>query len=169
MGKISVVDVVSAEILTETAVEEIVMNWIRELFAAFAGFCSGLLAAGGVFALISTINILPRLASKTKTEDSVLLYENMILFGGVTGCVISTTEFHFALGDGVALAVLMIYFLFSGIFVGCLATALAETINTIPVYFRRARLTVGLGWVVLALALGKSFGNLLQYLMGWTE
>lgn len=143
------------------------MQMIREMTAAIFGFGAGLLAAGGIFALISTVNILPRLAQKSATKDYIMLYENMVALGGTVGSVISLTELSLPLGRVSAAVISSLFVLFAGIFVGCLATALAETINTIPVFLRRAKIYKGLGYIVLVIAMGKIFGDLLQCYMGW--
>jgi stage V sporulation protein AB len=53
--------------------------------------------------------------------------------------------------------------LFAGIFVGCIAIAIAEMLNTIPIFVRRIRLGRGLGITLLAVALGKTVGALLYF------
>lgn len=53
---------------------------------------------------------------------------------------------------------LCVYGLSAGIFVGCIAVALAEILNTFPIMFRRIGLKTGLPWVMLFMALGKSAG-----------
>ena len=46
----------------------------------------------------------------------------------------------------------------AGMFVGCIAVALAEILNTFPILFRRAKLKVGLPWVMWTMAVGKTCG-----------
>ena len=53
-----------------------------------------------------------------------------------------------------------------GIFVGCLFMSLAETLKALPVVSRRIHLAVGLQYIVLAIALGKSCGALLYFAQG---
>ena len=52
----------------------------------------------------------------------------------------------------------------AGIFVGSIAVALAEILNTFPITFRRMGLKVGLFWVMLAMAAGKVAGSLYYFL-----
>ena len=56
--------------------------------------------------------------------------------------------------------------LFFGIFAGCLAAALAEVVNVLPVMTRRIKLKVGMPYVVLAFALGKGFGAWYELILG---
>ncbi len=56
--------------------------------------------------------------------------------------------------------------LFMGMFVGCLALAIAEMLNSIPIFSRRVSYRHGLGLAVLAVALGKLTGSLLYFWLG---
>lgn len=94
-----------------------------------------------------------------------MLYETVILFGAVFGNLISIFEFSLPLG----LFAEIIFGSFAGIFVGCLAIALAEILHVIPVLLRRMSIAKGLGLIVTAIALGKTAGSLLQFFMGWTK
>ena len=58
----------------------------------------------------------------------------------------------------------MAFGLFAGIFVGCLALAIAEMLDTIPIFARRIGFRHGLGIVVLSIALGKAAGSLLYFM-----
>ena len=51
----------------------------------------------------------------------------------------------------------------AGIFVGCLAMALAEGLKVIPIMIGRIRLEAGLPYVLLAVALGKMAGSLYYF------
>ena len=46
----------------------------------------------------------------------------------------------------------------AGIFVGCIAVALAEILNTFPIIFRRFQIKEGLSWIMLFMAFGKCAG-----------
>ena len=50
-----------------------------------------------------------------------------------------------------------------GIFVGCLVMSLAETLKALPAISRRLKLAVGLPYVILAIALGKTAGALVYF------
>ena len=56
--------------------------------------------------------------------------------------------------------------LFMGMFVGCLALAIAEMLNSIPIFARRVSYRHGLGIAVLAVALGKLAGSLYYFWRG---
>ena len=52
--------------------------------------------------------------------------------------------------------------MFAGVFVGCLAMALAEVLKVIPIFAMRVKLTCGMPFVVAAIAIGKGVGSFLQ-------
>ena len=58
---------------------------------------------------------------------------------------------------------LLVFGVFAGIFVGCLALAIAEMLNTIPIFARRIGFRHGLGIAILAVALGKFVGSLIYF------
>ena len=110
------------------------MIW-KQVLLGVIGFAGGISVAGGVFAFISILEMLPRLASKLHMANRVYHLENCIFWGGLTGAVLTV---------------------FTGIFVGCRAMALAETLKVIPVLGQRVKLATGLPFVILAMALGKA-------------
>ena len=56
--------------------------------------------------------------------------------------------------------------LFIGMFVGCLALAIAEMLDSIPIFARRVSYRHGLGIAVLAVAIGKLLGSLYYFWQG---
>ena len=57
--------------------------------------------------------------------------------------------------------------MFAGMFVGCIAIAIAEMLNTIPIFLRRISLGKGAGILILSIALGKVLGSFLYYVCGF--
>ena len=53
------------------------------------------------------------------------------------------------------------------IFVGCIAVALAEILNTFPILFRRLYINRGLSGVMIAMALGKMAGSFYYFFFGY--
>lgn len=125
------------------------------------GIGSGGIIAGGVFAFITIIGIVPRLAQKTGTQKYMTVYENTIIVGGILGT--STMFIDYSIPIGSILA--SIYALCVGIFIGCLAVSLAETLDVIPILSRRANLQKGLSIFIITLALGKMVGSILYYII----
>lgn len=120
----------------------------------------GGLAAAGIFALITTVGIVNRYAKVTHTSRHLRLYEEMIIWGASLGNLWLLLEVPVLLGT----AGTMIFGLMAGVYVGSFAVCLAENIKAIPVFVRRTRMASGLGWLILALALGKGIGGLIYYL-----
>lgn len=114
--------------------------------------------AGGVFAFISVLGIIPRLADRLGVASHIYQMETVIALGGITGCVISIFQIHFPAGF-IGMAFIG---LFAGIFVGSLSMALAETLQVIPVLCQRTNLKLGFPVLIAALAFGKAAGSLYQ-------
>lgn len=55
--------------------------------------------------------------------------------------------------------------LFWGLYVGCLAMAIAETLDVIPYFINKSKLKMGISAIIIAIALGKGCGTLLQLFM----
>lgn len=133
--------------------------WIDYLLLFIIGIGGGMAVAAGVFALITKLGVVPQIADATKTTDHVTTYEMAVLSGAVWGNLFTTFPISLSLPTWV----MGIYGMFAGIFTGCLATALAEALNVTAIFTRRLRLHKGIAWIVLAMALGKTFGSLLYF------
>lgn len=132
------------------------MMWINRLFLGFSGLAAGAAVAAGTFAFISIIGVVPRMIAKSNCAKSTVLFENMIVLGGISGNISSVFyDVPFPAGRWI----LYVYGFCAGIFVGCIAMALAEILNTFPILFRRIQMKEGLSWIVLFLALGKCAGS----------
>ena len=148
---------------------------IEYLITIFAFFGFGLLSSGGVFTVFVTVGLVPRFADKTHTAHKILLYENSIVAGAILGCIFSVyPDMIKDFGGRAALStlsnwglwgnlILAVFGIFAGMFVGCFAIAIAEMLNTIPIFTRRISLGKGVGIVMLCLALGKTVGSLIYF------
>ncbi|WP_024296024.1 stage V sporulation protein AB [Lacrimispora indolis] len=136
------------------------MMFLKEVFLVFIGLSAGGIIAAGVFAFLAIIGIFPRLIGITHTKKHIMLYESLIILGGVLGNVWDIYEFPIGFGGNLVLG---IYGLSSGIFVGILVMSLAETLKALPVISRRIHLAVGLQYLILSLGLGKLIGSLLYF------
>lgn len=122
------------------------------------GFAGGIVVSAGVFAFITLLGVVNRLASKTNTASHIVLYENMIILGGILGNTWIVYQFPLPIGH----VGLLLYGLFGGIFIGCQAMALAEVLKVIPVFAKRAKIKYGMPYVVASIAIGKAVGAFLQ-------
>lgn len=135
--------------------------WIKCLFLIFCGLTSGVAIAAGTFAFIMIIGVVPRLVGKCHRAAGTMLFENAIIAGATLGCVWSLFA-NLAIPFG--WVTLVLFGLSAGIFVGCLALALAEILDTYPILFRRFHIKRGMFWVILAVALGKMGGSFYYFL-----
>lgn len=153
---------------------------MRIVFLMILGIGYGLLAAAGVFTVLVAIGLVPRFAGKTHTAGKVLVYEEMVIFGTITGGIVSVFPEYFRpaefvrenLGQYEGIWELLglfgqgIFGVFAGMFVGCLALAIAEMLDSIPIFARRISFRHGVGLAILSMALGKLGGSLFYF---WNE
>jgi len=147
----------------------------KDVFLGILGMAAGVGVAGGVFTSLLAVGLVPRFAGKTHTGDKIFLYEEMVVLGTITGNIISIYGEqirNYLYGSGkvlsqwmqnMQLTLLGIHGIFSGIFVGCLAMAIAEMLDTIPIFSRRVGFRHGLGIAVTFMAAGKVLGSLLYF------
>ena len=129
------------------------------------GLSFGSLAAAGVLTVLMAVGLMPRYAGRVHEAKHILLFENMIILGTMSGTFVSLFGI-FADGKGLGLLGMLLqslYGVFSGIFVGTLALAIAEMLDAFPIFFRRVRIGSGLRWVILAVAFGKTVGGFLYF------
>ncbi len=150
----------------------------KYLLLTFVGLSFGALASSGVFTVLVAVGLVPRFAGKTHTSRYVLVYEEMVVLGTITGCIISTFPDYLQLGgylrdtlpkwnvvwDVLGNGALLIGGVSCGMFVGCLALAIAEMLDSIPIFARRVSLRHGTGIVILSIAIGKLAGSVIYFL-----
>ena len=142
--------------------------WTEILLAAI-GLCSGMLVSGGVFTVLIAVGLMPRFAGKTHTADKVFLYEEMVIWGTIIGGVLSIFSLRFGNLGLPGIIIIGVFGLFAGVFVGCLALAIAEMLDTIPIFARRIGFRHGLGIVVVAMAIGKMIGSALYFIYEFSQ
>ncbi len=148
---------------------------------AVLGASFGFIVSGGVFTVLISVGLIPRFAGKMHIARHIFVLEEMVVLGTLVGDFLSVFSDYGKIGEWVlsrqifgvrategvwhaAGNVLLILFgIFSGIFVGCLALAIAEMLNTIPIFARRIGFRHGLGIAILAVALGKLVGSLIYF------
>ena len=136
------------------------LMFLKQAFLSIAGLCAGGIVAAGVFAFLAIIGIFPRLIGITGTKSHVILCETMLILGGITGNLIDLFQFPKMFGG---LWMLILWGISTGVFVGCLVMSLAETLKALPVLSRRIHLSVGLQYVILSVAVGKTAGSLVYF------
>lgn len=151
----------------------------KYLLLTFVGLSFGALASSGVFTVLVAVGLVPRFAGKTHTSRYVLVYEEMVVLGTITGCLVSTFPEYLQLGkylrevmpqaagvwDVLGNVALLVGGVSCGMFVGCLALAIAEMLDSIPIFARRVSLRHGTGIVILSIAIGKMLGSIIYFLL----
>jgi len=120
------------------------------------GLCGGLLVAGGLFAFLALVGVVTRLAAGTTTAKYLMFYEDMALLGCTAGNLLFLYRFGLPLGN----VFLGMYGIGAGVFTGCLAAALAEVVNMMPVLSERVSLKKGMTGIMVMFAIGKLVGSL---------
>jgi len=134
------------------------MEVFQNIILAVIGFSGGIAVAGGTFALITILGIVPRLMGALKIGCEAYKMETSIALGGTVGSLITVYKFNVHIG----ITGMVIAGVFAGIFTGSLAMSLAENLKVIPILFKRLGLQTGIPVIVVMIALGKGLGTLYQ-------
>ena len=151
---------------------------LAEIFMMVSGACYGLLSSAGVFTVLVAVGLVPRFAGKTHTAKKIILFEEMVIFGTLVGCVLSVFSRYCMFGAwwqqrfpeyrslllGIGEVLQAVFGLFAGMFIGCLALAIAEMLDSIPIFARRISFRHGMGLAILSMAVGKLCGSLVYFL-----
>lgn len=154
----------------------------EHVILSIAAFAGGVAVAAGTFAFLLVIGVIPRILwrfddDRKETAGISLKAEMWITGGVILGAVLSlwTDAPGHQIADIPGKVLTTVWGLCSGIFVGSIAVSLAEIIDTFPILFRRfgleeplpdklpRRSAPKLEWLMLAMALGKLSGALLQF------
>lgn len=134
------------------------------MLASILPFCIFCLVAGGAtsagyVAFITLLGVFEKLSEKYKALDKRRAIETLIILGVTFGNAVELFKIPVLLGNvGFAF-----YNLLGGIFTGCLAGALAETISIFPILSRRFSIRDYLPYVLVAAAFGKAVGSVAQF------
>lgn len=131
---------------------------IKYIILLCYGLAAGFVVAAGVFAFITMVGVLIRLAVRTNTAKKILWYEDVVVLGATFGNLVCLYDINIPVGQ----VGLMIFGFFSGGFIGCLAVALEETLQVFPVLITRLKLRMGMAALMVALAFGKGIGAFYQ-------
>lgn len=128
-----------------------------------AGGSFGALVSAGVLTVLVSVGLIPRFAQKTKSADQIILYENAVVLGTIVGGILTVFSSYLRFPEGAGwcgIVLLIVYGLFGGMFEGCVALAIAEMLDSIPIFSRRVGFHQGIEAFVAAVALGKVAGSL---------
>ena len=137
--------------------------WAKQILLGVIGLSSGVVIAGGLFALIVELGVIADFADRTHTADKILIYEDCAALGGVAGNLLSV----FRPQMGYLGFLLPVFGLLAGIFVGCWSMALAEILNIFPIFIRRVKLLKSIPYIIVSMAFGKGIGAFIFYFNRW--
>lgn len=150
---------------------------VQQLGMGVLGVFSGLMVSGGVFTALLALGLVPRFAGKTHTANKILTYESAVVSGCIAGGFFSVFPvpewldkfvYHFVFFKSNSWSFLADVLMsgsgfFGGCFVGCVALAIAEMLDSIPIFARRIGFVKGVGIAVLTVAVGKTLGSLVYF------
>lgn len=156
------------------------MTFLKWILLAVWGFSFGLLSSAGVFTVLASVGLIPRFAGKMHVAKKVFTLEEAVVLGTIAGGCLSVFPDYGKIGSYVLAyeffgvetvliwkwagrSLLAAGGFFAGIFVGCLAFAIAEMLDSIPIFSRRIGFRHGLGVAITAAAFGKLIGSLLYF------
>lgn len=157
--------------------------FLRQIFLFLCGLSFGLLSSAGVFTVLVSVGLIPRFAGKMHVAKKVFALEEAVVFGTIFGGLFSVFGDYGKIGTFILtnqvfgtktvgiwkmLGNIFLCFggIFAGMFVGCLALAIAEMLDSIPIFSRRIGFRHGLGVAITATALGKMIGSILYFAKG---
>lgn len=157
--------------------------FLKQILLASCGVSFGLLSSAGVFTVLASVGLIPRFAGKMHVAKKVFALEEAVIFGTILGGLASIFPDYVKVGAFVlarqlfgaqtvtllktaGTLFLSVFGFFAGTFIGCLALAIAEMLNSIPIFSRRMGFRHGLGVAVTAAAFGKLIGSLLYFSKG---
>ncbi|MDA3733841.1 stage V sporulation protein AB [Niameybacter massiliensis] len=126
------------------------------------GFASGIIIATGILAFITAIGVIPRLAMKLQVKTHYFAIANASALGIVVGNIFYLWDDFICIG--LPKVLIAGFGLADGIFIGCLAMALAEVLDVMPITKSRLKLKRGMYILVVAFSIGKMVGTLFYYL-----
>lgn len=150
---------------------------LQNLGIGMLGLFFGLMVSGGVFTALLALGLVPRFAGKTHTAKHILTYETAVVSGCIVGGLLGVLKikdflnavlYKFAFFQTEIWKIIVNVLILSegfwaGCFVGCVALAIAEMLDSIPIFARRIGFRKGVGVAVLVVAIGKVVGSLVYF------
>lgn len=137
--------------------------WVKELLLGILGLSFGMGVAAGLFSFIIGLGVVSDFADRTHTGNYIRFYEDCLAMGGILGNIFWLWEISLPVGQ----PGLLVFGLFTGIFVGSWSMALAEALNIFPILIRRTKMKKYAVCLVLAMALGKGAGSIVYFINRW--
>ncbi|MDK2919730.1 MAG: stage sporulation protein [Candidatus Petromonas sp.] len=136
------------------------MDIVADSLIILTGLAQGM-AVGIAFAsFITILDVVYRLLQVSDTSNYLRIYEKSLIISFSLFGFLDLIEYRLRLGS------LTIIFtgLMMGIFIGLLASALAEVLNVIPIIVNRLNTQKYIQYILISIIAGKVFGSLIYWL-----
>ena len=150
--------------------------FLKYCILGICGLSFGIMVSSGIFTVLAAVGLIPRFAGRTRTTEKIMRYETHVVLGTIIGSLFSVFEWPVLLNSFYQMAffesefwkwcsyhIVILYGLFAGVFVGCLALALAALLDSIPIFARRVNFKQGIGIAMISFADGKIVGSILYF------
>jgi stage V sporulation protein AB len=134
---------------------------MREITGTVIGFAGGLLVGGGMAALFTLLQIVPRLLQVARCRSAIRWMPIGIMGGSVAAVMVSLGWMRLDPGK----AVLLIAAVLMGVFVGMLAMALAEALQMLTITVKHGAIARAAILLIIAMAGGKLVGSVLYWII----
>lgn len=132
-------------------------------------FSQGIVAGSAWVALLTVLDLVPRLATLTRPRPQTVFLEMAILGGSLYAALADLGNLRAGAGGvtmGLRIVIVVpLVSLFCGVFIGMLAASLAEVLNVLPVLTRRFGIHSYAGFLISALAIGKTVGSFIGFIL----
>ncbi|KNF09263.1 stage V sporulation protein AB [Gottschalkia purinilytica] len=137
---------------------------IKAILIIIISISGGAVVGSAAAAFLTVLDVIPRLSQISKTQGYVKLYGLVISVSITLITFLTLTNFTLNISQIVKLLVIPMGFLF-GMFVGLLASALAEVLNVIPVLVKKLKISDNhIKILLISTALGKMIGSLVEWI-----
>lgn len=134
---------------------------MKYILAAISSFSGGVVVGGAIAALITLIQVMPRLMQLTETRQYLKLYEDFFIAGTFIFSLLYFTDYYIKVGNFIIVILGLIF----GTFVGIFGSAIAETLDVLPIISKKFKIKKKFEAIVIALLIGKTLGSLYYFIV----
>jgi len=136
------------------------MDIVADSLIILTGLAQGMAVGIAFVSFITILDVVYRLLQVSDTSNYLRIYEKSLIISFSLFGFLDLIEYRLRLGS------LTIIFtgLMMGIFIGLLASALAEVLNVIPIIVNRLNTQKYIQYILISIIAGKVFGSLIYWL-----
>jgi stage V sporulation protein AB len=140
------------------------------------GLAGGLVVGSGLVAILTVLDIIPRLVQLSKSKEVLPWFELAVVVGAISWTAADFFDWQAAglfagiggtvgqwIVEGMLVFIVAGVGLMAGAFVGMLAGALTEVLNVLPILAKRVHIGGAILWLLLAMIAGKVVGSLVDW------